>query len=114
MPGACGFLTSQRPPSEHEADVLRMLTDANVSPRIPDYGYDIYDRPSHSKALVLDLLGTDYLPSHVAKGGQVPRTYAKPIHTTGRIRIPCLSLTPARQKLSPSGTLPTHTSTILV
>jgi serine/threonine protein kinase len=49
----------QRPPSEHEANVLKSLSDASVSPRIPrviDYGYD---KPSHSKALVLELLGPD-------------------------------------------------------
>ncbi|KAF8517485.1 kinase-like domain-containing protein [Gautieria morchelliformis] len=49
----------QRPPSEHEANVLGILADAYVSPQIPrviDYGYD---KPRHSKALVLDLLGCD-------------------------------------------------------
>ena len=49
----------QPPPSDHEANVLQILSDANVSPRISrviDYGYD---KPSHSKALVLDLLGAD-------------------------------------------------------
>jgi hypothetical protein len=48
-----------RPPSEHEVNVLQILADANVSPRIPrviDHGYD---KPSHSNALVLDLLGAD-------------------------------------------------------
>jgi len=48
-----------RPPSEHESNVLQILADANVSPRIPrviDYGYD---KLRYSNALVLDLLGAD-------------------------------------------------------
>ena len=61
----------QRPPSEHEANVLQILADANISPRIPrviDYGYD---KPSHSKALVLDLLGPDLQSMRKQCGGQV-------------------------------------------
>ena len=60
-----------RPPSEHEADVLRVLADANVAPRIPrviDYGYD---KPSHSKALVLDLLGADIQSMRKKCGGRL-------------------------------------------
>jgi predicted Ser/Thr protein kinase len=60
----------QRPPSEHEANVLKILADANVSPRIPrviDYGYD---KPSHSKALVLDLLGVDLQSIRKQCGGR--------------------------------------------
>jgi hypothetical protein len=48
-----------RSPSEHESNVLQILADANVSPRIPrviDYGYD---KLRYSNALVLDLLGAD-------------------------------------------------------
>ena len=61
----------QRPPSEHEANVLRILAaDSNVSPRIPrviDYGYD---KPRHSKALVLDLLGPDIQSMRRKCGGR--------------------------------------------
>jgi hypothetical protein len=51
-----------RLPSDHEYNVLRALAHvdaSNPSPCIPraiDFGYD---KPSHSKVLVLDLLGTD-------------------------------------------------------
>lgn len=61
----------QRSPSEHEANVLRCLADPNLSPRIPrmiDYGYD---KPSHSKALVLDLLGVDLQSLRKKYGGQL-------------------------------------------
>jgi hypothetical protein len=60
----------QRPPSEHEANVLQILADANVSPRIPrmiDYGYD---KPSHSNALVLDLLGANIQSLRQKCGGR--------------------------------------------
>ncbi|KAF8497320.1 kinase-like domain-containing protein [Gautieria morchelliformis] len=60
----------QRPPSEHEANVLKILADANVSPQIPrviDYGYD---KPKHSKALVLDLLGRDLQSMRKQCGGR--------------------------------------------
>jgi casein kinase I family protein HRR25 len=49
---------------------LKILADANVSPRIPrviDYGYD---KPSHSKALVLDLLGVDLQSIRKQCGGR--------------------------------------------
>lgn len=57
-------------PSDHEANVLWILSDANVSPRIPrviDYGYD---KTRHSKALVLDLLGADLQFMHKNYGGR--------------------------------------------
>ncbi|KIM92262.1 hypothetical protein PILCRDRAFT_117298 [Piloderma croceum F 1598] len=60
----------RRPPSEHEANVLQRLADANISPRIPrmiDYGYD---KPSHSNALVLDLLGADLQSLRRKRGGR--------------------------------------------
>jgi hypothetical protein len=60
----------QRPPSEHEVNVLNILADANVSPQIPrviDYGYD---KPTHSKALVLDLLGRDLQSMRKQCGGR--------------------------------------------
>ena len=70
----------RRTPSEHEANVLRILADASVSPRIPrvvDYGYD---KPSHSKALVLDLLGADIQPTRKKCGGYLTSShlYASP------------------------------------
>jgi hypothetical protein len=61
----------RHPPSEHEANVLRILADADVSPRIPrviDYGYD---KPSHSKALVLELLGDDIQSMRKKSGGRL-------------------------------------------
>ena len=60
----------QRPPSEHEANVLKILADANVSPQIPrviDYGYD---KLRYSNALVLDLLGADLHFMHRQCGGR--------------------------------------------
>lgn len=48
-----------RPPSEHEANVMRLLANPRAHPCIPrviEYGYD---KQRHSKALVLDLLGED-------------------------------------------------------
>jgi predicted Ser/Thr protein kinase len=60
----------KRPPSEHEANVLNILADADVSPQIPrviDYGYD---KGTHSKALVLDLLGCDLQSMRERCGGR--------------------------------------------
>ena len=61
----------RRIPSEHEVNASRILADANVSPRIPrviDYGYD---KPSHSNALVLELLGTDIQSMRKKCGGRL-------------------------------------------
>jgi len=61
----------RRTPSEHEANVLRIVADATVSPRIPcviDYGYD---KPSHSKVLVLKLLGADIQSMRKKSGGRL-------------------------------------------
>lgn len=61
----------RRPPSEHEANVLRILADVNVSPRIPRViGYG-YDKPSHSNALVLELLGADIQSMRKKCGGRL-------------------------------------------
>jgi predicted Ser/Thr protein kinase len=60
----------KRPPSEHEANVLNILADVNVSPQIPrviDYGYD---KGTHSKALVLGLLGRDLQSMRKQCGGR--------------------------------------------
>lgn len=60
----------RRPPSEHEANVLQILADANVSPLIPrmiEYGYD---KGTHSQALVLDLLGADLQSLRKQCGGR--------------------------------------------
>ena len=60
----------QRPPSEHEANVLQILADANVSPLIPrmiEYGYN---KGTHSQALVLDLLGADLQSLRKKCGGR--------------------------------------------
>lgn len=61
----------QRPPSEHEVNVLQILANPNDPPRIPrviDYGYD---KHTHSQALVLDLLGTDLQSLRKKCGGRL-------------------------------------------